>query len=154
MGLSKGARERALRGIVSGDLYLGLAFSVLGRSVNEVTDPAYARKAVTFASPVHEVDRSTVSTSKAVEFAAFAFDAEDEIRNWFLIDKPRGTGEVIATGVLDPRWMQDKSGKLHTLAESALMNVKDLTPIYLRPLAGEGAGFNAGDIWLYIEEGQ
>lgn len=155
MGLSKGARERALRGIVSGELWVGLAYTVEGKAVREVNDPSYSRRPVVFGDPVAGEGRSTIATSKAVEFAAFAFDSQDEIRNWFLIDKQAGNGEVIATGQLDPRWMTNGNGKLYTLAESALVAEKELLkPIYLRPLAGEGAGFDAGDIWLYIEEGQ
>lgn len=152
MGLSKDARDRALRGIVAGKLWLGLAWSVEGKTVREVDDLGYRRQAVTFGDPSHEVSRSTVAINKSVAFPPFMSDAPFEIHNWFLIDAASGGGKVIATGQLDPLWMVDGAGKAYTLAEAAGRKDK-LTPFYPRPLAGMGTDVAAGDIWLYIEEG-
>ena len=150
MGLSKGARERGLRGIIAGDLWVGLASAISGNAVSELDDPSYARQPAVFGDPVHQGSRSTVLNTNPIEFA-FAFNSDKEIRHWFLIDSARGKGEVIATGVVDPQYMlEKKTSKLLTLSEAK--GKKDLSPIYPRPAAGAKSIFQQGDVWLYIEE--
>lgn len=152
MGLSKGARDRALRGITAAETWLGLATARAGKGFVEVSDVGYTRQSIAFGEPVHQSNRSYVANDSSIGFAPFLFDSL-ELRWWFLIDKEHGDGEVVATGEIDPRMMLDKGGKQYTLSEAADIAGKEaLTPLYPRVLAGEGPVMAAGDIVLYIEE--
>lgn len=155
MGLSRAARERGLKAIVSLPLWLGLATERRGNGVVEVADAAYKRMPVTFEADVtHEGMRSVVYNKGSVIFPPFAADA-GELRYWFIIDAEKD-GTIQAVGNIDPERLIGQDQKAYTLTEAAGIvsrGQKDswFVPSYPRILAGHEPRWDAGALALFME---
>lgn len=158
MPISAAGKERALRHIFGGNLWLGLATRIEGDSLIELADEAYERQKIRFSAPELEGEAAEIRSAERIAFPPYARDLPRAPALWFVSDAKKG-GAVLAHGELEPRFIDPDSGEVYARREvSERARVlgaawgKSLIAIVPRASAGEEPIFPAGAIRIQMSD--
>jgi hypothetical protein len=85
-------------------------------------------------------------------FAPFAEDHAGALRWWFVAERARGSGDVLAAGELEPRMIDPDSGEMYAPGEIEGEKALRLKAVWERPRAGQEPQFLPGALRIALED--